>query len=343
MPNFFALTTKDRQEALAVAAASSGRPIHLLEKDVWVVWTLRELFAGKYGEHLVFKGGTSLSKAYGVIRRFSEDVDLTYDIRAIANDLTNEADSALPPSKSQAKRWTDEIRKRLPKLVSEEIAPSLEKLLREHSLPAKALADGDKILIEYEPLADGYGYVKPSVRLEFGARSTGEPNEVREVVCDAAGHLLGVEFPVATPRSMLPTRTFWEKATAIHVFCHQGDFRGEGRFARHWFDVARLDAAGYAATAIADKQLAQAVAEHKAMFFAEKDKAGNVIDYRQAVNGGLILVPDGEALRALSEDYRAMVDDRLLLDDAQPFDRLIEDCRAIQQRANDAARSRERG
>lgn len=336
MPDFFALPVEDRREALAVAAANSGRPIHLLEKDIWVVWTLRELFAGKYGEHLVFKGGTSLSKAYGVIRRFSEDVDLTYDIRAIAGDLTGEADSGLPPSKSQANRWTSEIRKRLPILVSEEIAPLLERLLRERRLPARVVTDRDSILVEYEALTDGYGYVKPSVKLEFGARSTGEPNEVREVACDAAVHLPGVEFPVAKPRAMLPTRTFWEKATAIHVFCHQGEFRGEGRFARHWFDVARLDDAGYARTAIADKDLARAVAEHKAMFFAEKDKAGNVIDYRQAVSGELVLVPDGDALRILSEDYRAMVDDRLLLDDAQPFDRLIEDCKSIQEQANDA-------
>ena len=83
MAEFFHLSTAERLEALDFAADTSGRLPHLLEKDIWVVWALQHLFAGPYAEHLVFKGGTSLSKAYGVIRRFSEDVDLTYDIRCV--------------------------------------------------------------------------------------------------------------------------------------------------------------------------------------------------------------------------------------------------------------------
>jgi predicted nucleotidyltransferase component of viral defense system len=86
MPDCFALSRADQREALLVAAERAGRPAHLLEKDIWVVWALEHLFDGPHAGHLVFKGGTSLSKAYGVIRRFSEDVDLTYDIRAIAPD-----------------------------------------------------------------------------------------------------------------------------------------------------------------------------------------------------------------------------------------------------------------
>lgn len=335
MPEFFALPLAERLDALAVAADASGRPIHLLEKDVWVVWTLQELFGSAHGAHLVFKGGTSLSKGYGVIRRFSEDVDLTYDIREIARDLIEESKSVLPPSKNQGNRWTKEIReRRLPKLVSEKIAPHLAESLRSRGLPAKVLANGEKIFLEYEALAAGYGYVKPTVTLEFGARSTGEPNELRDVVCDAAAHLPAVTFPVARPRVMLPERTFWEKATAIHVFCHQGEFRGGKGFARHWHDLTRLDAADYAASAIANKDLANDVADHKTAFFAEKDKAGTVIDYHQAVTGALQLVPSDVALVALTDDYKGMVDDGLLLDQAEPFEKLMETCKAIQDRAN---------
>lgn len=87
---FLSLSAEDRRDALGVAADRSGRPAHLLEKDVWVVWALQTLFGSDLGAHLVFKGGTSLSKAYGVIQRFSEDVDLTYDIRAIAPDLVGD-------------------------------------------------------------------------------------------------------------------------------------------------------------------------------------------------------------------------------------------------------------
>ncbi|MBT9459747.1 MAG: nucleotidyl transferase AbiEii/AbiGii toxin family protein, partial [Burkholderiaceae bacterium] len=241
MAEFFKLSASERLEALAQAADASGRPPHLLEKDVWVVWSLRHVFAAPYAPHLVFKGGTSLSKAYGVIQRFSEDVDLTYDIRAIAGDLIGDAGAPLPANKSQEKKWSKEIRTRLADWVTTEVVPLLQKDLQQHGLPATARAEGDKVFIDYKPLVSGTGYVPPAVMLEFGARSTGEPSEPRAVVCDAAAHLQGVEFPEATPQVMRAERTFWEKATAIHVFCAQGVFRGGDRFARHWHDVTRLD------------------------------------------------------------------------------------------------------
>jgi predicted nucleotidyltransferase component of viral defense system len=73
---FLGLSAAERGEALQVAASTSGRPLHVLEKDVWVVWTLSTLFESHFGNHLVFKGGTSLSKAYKAIERFSEDIDV---------------------------------------------------------------------------------------------------------------------------------------------------------------------------------------------------------------------------------------------------------------------------
>ena len=190
------------------------------------------------------------------------------------------------------------------------------------------------MFIDYTPLATGTGYIAPAVMWEFGARSTGEPSEPRAIRCDAAAHLQEVEFPTATPQVMRPERTFWEKATAIHVFCAQGTFRGGDRFARHWHDVTRLDAAGFAATAIADKALAWVVADHKSMFFTEKNTRGEIIDYHAAVSGALQLVPDDGALATLATDYQHMVDDRMFLDDAEPFDVLLERCRVIQQKAN---------
>lgn len=334
MADFFQLTTAERLEALNLVANTSGLPPHLLEKDIWVVWSLRHLFAGLYADHLVFKGGTSLSKAYGVIRRFSEDVDLTYDIRAIAGDLVGDAEAPLPASKSQEKKWSKEIRARLSGWVSAEIMPQLKQSIEQYGLPATARAEDDKVFIDYAPLTTGTGYVAPAVMLEFGARSTGEPSESRTIRCDAAAYLQEVAFPTATPKVMRAERTFWEKATAIHVFCAQGEFRGGDRFARHWHDVTRLDAAGFADAAIADKALAREVAEHKSRFFAEKDKHGHTIDYHAAVAEGLQLVPDNSALAKLAEDYQHMIDDGLFLDDVEPFEALLERCLVIQQKAN---------
>jgi hypothetical protein len=338
VPEFFSLSREDQREALLAAAERSGRPLHLLEKDVWVVWALRHLFAGRHAQHLVFKGGTSLSKAYGVIRRFSEDVDLTYDIRAIAPDLIEKAESPWPTSRSQEKKWSKAIRQRLADLVSDELAPALTSALAEQELPATARVKGEQLSIDYEALGQGTGYVGPTVLLEFGARSTGEPSEPRSILCDAAPHLPDVGFPESTPQVMRPERTFWEKATAIHVFCAQGSFRGGARFARHWHDLTRLDAAGFADRAAADRALALAVAAHKSIFFAESTPDGATIDYRAAVTGALVLAPSGDARRALAEDYERMVEDGLLLDDAEPFDDLLRRCQALADKVNAAVR-----
>jgi hypothetical protein len=332
---FLQLSVEDRREALSVAADRSGRPAHLLEKDVWVVWALATLYGSPLGENLVFKGGTSLSKAYQVIRRFSEDVDLTYDIRALAPDLVGDNGEALPKTRSEEKRWMSEVRKRLPGWVAQSAQPIIAEALAAGALPAAIRIDGEKLFIDYEATTVGSGYVAPSVMLEFGARSTGEPASVRDVKCDAAGLVDGVIFPAALPRVMHAERTFWEKATAIHVFCLQERLRGD-RYARHWHDVVRLDDSGFATAAFADRELAHAVARHKTMFFAEKAADRSQIEYAAAVGGGLQLVPVGDGAKALAADYARMVDDGLLLEEAEPFEMLMERCKDITARANRA-------
>ncbi|MDW9570622.1 hypothetical protein CN138_21990 [Sinorhizobium meliloti] len=108
-------------------------------------------------------------------------------------------------------------------------------------------------------------------------------------------------MPEGKPTRHACRRTFWEKATAIHVFCLQERLRGD-RFARHWHDVVRLDDAGFD-KAFAERQLANAVAKQKSMFFAEKAADRSPIDYAAAVDGHLVLTPSRDGLRALSEDY----------------------------------------
>jgi hypothetical protein len=110
--SYLALLREERLEALSVAATASGRPVYLLEKDIWVVWALDGLFASPLGEHLVFKGGTSLSKGYDIIKRFSEDIDLTYDVRQLIPDLAK-GDPPIPATNSQADKWTKAVREKL--------------------------------------------------------------------------------------------------------------------------------------------------------------------------------------------------------------------------------------
>jgi len=340
---FLKLSNEDRREALALAASGTGRSAHLLEKDVWVVWALDAMFSASFGDHLVFKGGTSLSKVYRAIRRFSEDVDITYDMRAFAPDLAGDESEPVPESRSQAKKWTDEVREHLAAWVARDAVDAVEGALRQLGLSAAvapASGDASSLVIEYPAVATRSSYTSPVVRLEFGARSTGEPASTHDVVCDAAASLPTLAFPTARPRVMHAERTFWEKATAVHVIASGGKLRGQSRFSRHWYDIVQLDAAGFAEKAMRDGDLARSVARHKQMFFPEKDGIGAVIDYGQAVGGGLRLVPGPGDIDKLREDYGKMVADGLLLDAAVPFDEVVGRCHDIEARANAAARER---
>lgn len=330
---FLTLSHKDRDDALETVAAITGRPAHLLEKDVWVVWLLSELYASSVGASLTFKGGTSLSKAYHAIDRFSEDVDLTYDIRTLLPDLVN-SELALPPTRSQAKKWTDAVRQRLPSWIEQSITPLVRDALQRNKLDASLEQEGEKLIINYDPLRHGTGYVSPQVVLEFGARSTGEPHARMPVTCDMATHLPTLVFPRAEPFVMALHRTFWEKATAAHVYCLQRRIRDE-RYARHWHDLAALMRTDGFADIVADRKVAQAVALHKSWFFPEKDADGDTLDYPAAVSGHLKLVPDGQALKVLEVDYQGMIDDGLLFGTTPlSFAELMTACAALEAQVN---------
>lgn len=181
--------------------------------------------------------------------------------------------------------------------------------------------------------------MSPAVIFEFGGRSSGEHCELRSVHCDGAAHLSGVEFPEATPQVMRAERTFWEKATAIYVFCAQASF-GAMTGAYHWHDVARVDAAGFTDSVIADK------APHwhwhrrwpttRASFSRRRGRMASLVDDHAAVAGGLRLVPEDGALAELAADSQHMVDDGEFLKEVESFDALLRQCRAIQEKANSA-------
>ena len=332
-----ALAADQRREALQVAARRTGHRTYVLEKDTWVVATLRVLFEAPFGRHLVFKGGTSLSKVWKAIQRFSEDIDVTYDIRGFAPDLVAGGDDeALPPTRSQERRWTRAIRPRLAEWVREVACPLVAEELERMGFSARVRAEAERLYVAYEPLFVPLGPMRPDVQVDFGARSTGEPHVVRTVVCDAATHLPGLALPEARPAVMLAERTFWEKATSMHVYCLQGRVRGE-RWSRHWHDLMRLDEAGVAARALEDRELALSVARHKGMFFRENDSNRQRIDYHAAVSGNLRLVPSGAAREALAEDYASMLSIGMLLDEDEPFDTIMQRCALIEERANVAA------
>jgi len=328
--SYLKLGRQDQRDALLVAAQVTGRPAALLEKDIWVAWALDTLFQSELEAGLVFKGGTSLSKAYGLIDRFSEDVDITYDMRRLIPGLAQGRE--LPTSRSQADRWSAAVAEALPAWMHRTLLPCVERAAV--SVPGLQFElQGTNLLVHYPALVPIDPYVRPRVLLEFGARSSGEPAEMKPIACDAAAATeLGIRFPSANVRAMLPTRTFWEKATAAHVYCQKGAFRGGLRWSRHWYDIVALERAGVVRTAVADRRLAEAVASHKTMFFREAD-----VDYSEAVGGQLRLVPPvGEARDTLEADFERMSEAGMFFRPAPSFDALLDACREIEAQANAA-------
>ncbi len=243
-------------------------------------------------------------------------------------------DPPIPATNSQADKWTKAARAKLAEWVRQKALPVLQEHAKATGVDVSFRVDDATIYVDYDPLAQGTGYSPLWVKLEFGARSTGEPAEIRPITCDAANHLPDLEFPTADPRIMLPKRTFWEKATAIHVFCAQG-IEGD-RISRHWHDLVRLDDKGFAQAAFDDQTLAKEVADWKSKFFRMKDSDGNPIDYLAAVSGNLLLVPDEKVRKELEADYKKMAEDGILLGDVESFEELMKRCEALQQRANAA-------
>lgn len=333
--SWFTLGREDQAEALEVAAAQTGRPPHLLEKDIWVVWTLSAIYESALSDKLTFKGGTSLSKVYKIIDRFSEDIDLTYDIREVVPDLLRDG-NPIPASASQAKKITDRVRDRLPQWIEGEVLPILLSALQRDGVQASlslAGSEKEKLILAYEPIKVGTGYAASTIQLEFGGRATGEPHQRHAVACDMAPAINGIVFPTAQPLVMAAERTFWEKATAAHVYCRQGRLRGE-RYSRHWYDLAAMANSGHAQAAIDDLELARAVAKHKAMFFAEKDAQKNSIDYKAAVSTEIQIIPEGGALEALETDYIAMLEDGLLATHQPSFAEIISTCAELESLIN---------
>ena len=332
--SWFALSEEDQKEALAVAAAESGWPAYLLEKDIWVVWALQILGTDlQLLQSLTFKGGTSLSKAHGLIDRFSEDVDLTLNIE----HLWPEVDLAPANNPSQAEKRRRTADRRLKQWVQDIPMPLLQSAVAAAGIPVelalKAAEPGRRqqptIVLSYPPLIPApersSGYVRPTVLLEFGAHSTGEPHGPMPISCEVARHLTMLEFPAARPLVMDPKRTFLEKASAIHVSCRRGRWgSGEGdRYSRHWYDLDRLARAGIADAAVRDRTLAAEVAQHKEDFWRATDADEQPIDYLHALSGNLQLVPIDAARQALESDFQVMTDSGMLRGEIPSFAELL--------------------
>lgn len=339
MDRFARLPAKDRRAVFAEAATRRDLAEIIVEKDFWVCWTLRQLFnVDELAGVLTFKGGTSLSKAYGIIKRFSEDIDLTINRSApILSDVPPAMEEGI--SGNERQRRGKALGSAAQAFVETVVLPALQRTITEalgtgHGWSLEPDPDdkeGQTVLFNYPTTSSGgvgTGYVKPRIKLEFGARGDPEPFEPIEIQ-----PFVAEEFPEELPdaATAVPTlaieRTYWEKATILHALHHSGKFRLG--LSRHYYDVFMLDAAGITARAIAERGLLDQVVHNKRLMFADAKAS-----YETAVLGSLRLGVTDTMRSDLAADYAAMAE--MFMEEPPSLAELVDRISEIEAKLNAA-------
>jgi hypothetical protein len=313
MDRFVRQSESERRRYFEQTAERMGLSPQIIEKDFWVCWTLRELFTlPDVGGTLIFKGGTSLSKAYRLIHRFSEDIDLSLDRTCLGFGDEAANPEAMIGSKERRRRL-DRLKEACQRKVAGELLPAMinaiEKALEGKTGWSLTVADDDPdsqtLLYAYpQSLKESTAaYVKPAVRIEMGARSDHWPSEqVRIAPYVAEQFQAAFETPAFIVKVLAAERTFWEKATLLHAEYHRPTNREIPlRLSRHYYDASRLILSGTGDKAVGRPELLQRVVEHKKIFFAS-----GWARYDEAIRGSLRVTPHPARIRQLEEDYDKM-------------------------------------
>lgn len=344
MDNVARLPASDRAALFGETGAGRGVADTIIEKDFWVCWMLRRLFAlpKEAAATLVFKGGTSLSKAFGAIRRFSEDIDLSFDRAELGytgdRDPENEG-----LSRKQVARLIENLEGDVARHIAEKFLPALQVLiveqLGEPTTGGWSLGtdpnDAQTVNFRYptalpDAAYQDMAYITPRVKLELGARGDPWPIE-RRIIWPYAAEDYPEFFgdPDSAVTVLSAQRTFWEKATALHAEAHRpAESPTPQYFSRHYYDLAMLLDTEEGKAAAVDFELLTRVAKHKATYFRS-----GWASYDTACRGKLQLLPNEARLKDLRTDYRAMAP---MMFDQNPlaFDDILLQIRKLQDAVN---------
>lgn len=320
MTNWLKQTPERQKELLGLVSNRTGLPAYAIEKDWWVTLALYAIFHTQWADNIVFKGGTSLSKSWDLIERFSEDIDLVIDRSVLGFD------------EDLSKTKIKELRKASCAFTSGTFKDALEKELVKLGVPAQLFtikvadtteSDRDPQVLElyYESVLEKGVYLKEAVLIEIGARSLREPSELREINSIISQTLdnpsiAGAAFSILT---VLPARTFLEKVFLLHEEFSKdpGKIRTD-RMSRHLYDLDRIMDTEHGKQALKDKELYQSIIEHRAKFNIIRG-----IDYKNHGPKEINFIPPKEVIKDWENDYKAMQKD-MIYGDSKPFSKLIE-------------------
>ena len=327
MNNYFQLSKEQQQMVLTQAANKTGLPVQAVEKDLWVTMVLQMVFTLPVANHLVFKGGTSLSKVWKVIRRFSEDIDLAIDpsIWGFEGNLTKKQIKRLRKASSIFVR--DELSHLLQEAVSE---TGMEKWLQVEADPD---GEGDGtypeprvIHIRYKSIFDeDLPYLHSEVKLEVGARSLLEPT-AKAAVTSVIEDVLPISTTIK--QVMIPTalaeKTFLEKAFLLHELFSSQSSREANRKSRHLYDLAQMMNSDIAARAIADDDLWNTIHHHRELFTSMSG-----VDYTPDIRKRIRLLPPDDVIDDWRKDYKDM-QSSMIYGEKSTFTELMEKMRELE-------------
>lgn len=309
----------ERQDLFLRTANRLGTAVENIEKDFWVSWILDLLFNGKDPDEprLLFKGGTSLSKAYSLISRFSEDVDITVFREDIGQNI--EIKDLRDLSGKKQRVHLDAIRNACQTYINghlkNRLNQQIESIFKELKIPfPKAPVEEDRedpdkqtLLFHYPTMIENDDrYIRPWVKIEAGAKSALDPHRFTSIKPYIEQEMSNIDLSVSNIFTIDAERTFWDKVVILHGirrwYDNRGVLRQQGhRISRHYYDVYKLFKSPIYQSAINDHALALDCARHAQLFFNSND-----LDLRNAVPGTLSLVPIKEMFEILKNDYNSM-------------------------------------
>jgi hypothetical protein len=329
------LSHTERAELFEATSEKRGLDPVIVEKDFWVCWTLERLFSlPVIAPHLLFKGGTTLSKVYGVIERFSEDIDLSLSRDFLGFGGEKEPEKAT--SGTQKRKRIEELKEAFAAAMSAQVAPALRLAITDtigdsgwELLPSPL--DPGTLDFQYpRSLPADNPYIRPSVKIEMGGRNDTWPSETHTITSYVAEEFPDIfTTPEATVRVLAVERTFWEKATLLHDEYHRPAERSQGeRISRHYYDMAMLARrADITEKALGSPELLKRVTEHKELFYRYKWSR-----YDEATPGTFRLLPPEFRLAGLRSDYQAM--SAMFFEGAIPFEEILSEIQNLEEQIN---------
>jgi predicted nucleotidyltransferase component of viral defense system len=331
MLKWIRIPEKRRLQLLEEASNRSGLPIKSIEKDWWVTIALKAVFATPWAADIIFKGGTSLIKGWGVIERFSEDVDLAIDRRILG---------FIGPSSKMSRSQVTKLRRKSSEFIVEQLMPALDKALLELSLTNEHFklileevdsddSDPRTIYLAYHSLSTPNSYLDDKVKIEISSRSLKEPCSSREISSIIDQVFKGASFTneVFQVMTVDPQRTFIEKIFLLHEMFQQPEEKWKHkRYTRHLYDLFRLMDTDHGIAALADRELYNQVIEHRRIINAVKG-----VDYHLHQHPTIDFIPRGSVMHLWKEDYEIMRRE-MFYGEVPEFKVLIDRLEVLQQR-----------